>query len=231
MIEDKQAILRQMLVGAARMMDSVEAWERELNGAPFADRFMIQLRAEWFPAKAPDELSEHVTAQVKQHLSLWHPGWPHLWAHIWRATGTMLALAPQAEVDPVAAYLTVICHDVAKFDAMESNQSHEELGAKFVEQALAGRIRDKPLEAIQDAICKRGNSDLMKLLHDADKLDKIGACGVLRRISTHTNEDWIPEAIQRVKDDWDDFPKMYFGDKLADNKQQFLEWLWKQIQA
>ncbi|HEX3054132.1 MAG TPA: hypothetical protein VHP83_25990 [Aggregatilineaceae bacterium] len=217
-------LLERMLVGAGRMMDSVEAWENELKGAPGADRFVEQLRAEWFTANAPDELSEHVAAQVKQHLSLWHPGWPHLWAHILRATGTMLALAPQAEVDPVVAYLTVMCHDVAKFDAMESNQSHEELGAAFVERVLDGHLGDKSMARMQDAILKRGDSDLMKLLHDADKLDKIGACGVLRRISTNTSEDWIPAAIQRVKADWADFPKMYFGDELADNKRRFLEW-------
>ena len=73
---------------------------------------------------------------------------------------------------------------------------------------------------------QREDGALGGILHDADKLDKIGAAGVLRRISTGTYPGWLPPALWRVGDDWDRFPSMHFdlSIALAQSKGDFLAW-------
>jgi HD superfamily phosphodiesterase len=223
------ALLAGLLVGAGRMMESVGAWADRLcgdNPTPLATCFINQLADEWPDALPPDAFCEQITEHVRRHLSVWHPGWPHLWAHVLRVTGAAVALAEDENADPTLAYLAAICHDVAKLDEFRTSIPHEEVGASFAGRILRGYLKPAQIDAIQAAILRQGDDTLADILRDADKLDKIGAAGVLRRVSTETRQSWLPSALWRVKDDWQRFPAMCFdwSTDLADSKGDFLVW-------
>jgi hypothetical protein len=223
------ALLDGLLAGASQLMESVGDWaDRLVNDQPneLAAQFVNQLDDEWFDALAPDPLCEEITRQVRQRVSAWHPGWPHLWSHILRVTGTAVALAEEENADPVAAYLAGICHDVAKLDETRTGEPHEDVGAAFAARALRGTLSPAVIGAIQAAIRKEDDGALGEILHDADKLDKVGAAGVLRRVSTSTSPTWLMSALWRVGDDWQRFPSMHYdlSIDLAHSKSDFLAW-------
>lgn len=229
------ALLDGLLVGAGTLMESPGDWAERLGGdhsSPLAGRFIEQLAAEWFDAWPPDALCADVTRQVRAHLSAWHPGWPHLWAHILRVTGLAVALAEDADLDPALAYLVTICHDVAKLDEFRTSLPHEEAGAAFAAGVLQGKLPPETIAAIQAAICKVDDGLLGRILFDADKLDKIGAVGVVRRVSTGTTRDWLAVALARVEHDADYFPPMHFARSraLARDKRAFLAWFLPQTE-
>jgi len=223
-------LLYGMLVGAEQRMDTLGDWAERLAGAnptPLASRFVNQLGDEWFDAPAPDDFCARVAEHVRRHLASWHPGWPHLWAHILRVTGCALALADDEGASPEEVYLLGVCHDVAKLDELRTSEPHEELGAAFAARVLRGYLPPDRIDAIQAAILKEGDGDVLgNILHDADKLDKIGATGVLRRISTETRPSWLSSALWRVGDDLARFPPMHFdlSRDLAAAKREFLGW-------
>jgi HD superfamily phosphodiesterase len=223
------ALLDGLLVGADTLLESAGDWAEHLendHASPLVARFIEQLANEWFDAWPPDPLCADVTEQVRAHLSAWHPGWPHLWAHVLRVTGLAVTLAEDADLDPALAYLVGICHDVAKLDELRTSLPHEEAGAAFAGRVLRGRFPPETIAAIQAAICKADDSLLARILFDADKLDKIGAAGVIRRASTGRSRDWLMAALARVEQDADHFPPMHFARSraLARDKRAFLRW-------
>jgi len=223
------ALLEGLLVGAETLIESAREWSDRLarvDGALTA-RFLAQLSAEWFDAPAPDPFSTALRERVRDHVAAWHPGWPHLWAHLLRVTGTAQRLGAEAGLDPALTYALGLCHDVAKLDEVRTGEPHEQAGARFAGGALAGRFTADEVAAVQAAILKRGQGALADVLHDADKLDKIGAAGLLRRISVGTTRDWLPLALARVADDTASFPPMRcpLGRDLADDKRAFQAWL------
>ncbi len=224
------SLLDGLLVGAGALLESAGDWAERLtherSESELAERFVTQLADEWFDAWPPDALCAMVTEQVRAHLAAWHPGWPHLWAHILRVTGLAVLLAEDADYDPALAFLVGICHDVAKLDEYRTSLPHEEAGAAFAGRVLRGHLPPEAIVSIQAAICKADDGPLAHLLFDADKLDKIGAVGVVRRVSTGTSRDWLPAALARVEQDADSFPPMHFvrSRALARDKRQFLAW-------
>jgi hypothetical protein len=223
------ALLDGLLVGARQMMDSVGDWSERLlgdNPTPLAARFINQLDEEWFDAEPPDALCELIAKRALERVSGWHPGWPHLWGHIQRVTGITMILAEEEGENPALAYVMGICHDVAKLDELRSNDTHEEMSADFTGKVLKGHFKPAEIESIQAAILKEGNDTLADILHDADKLDKIGAAGVLRRVSTEMRKSWLTSALWRVEDDLAGFPPMRFdlSRDLSRSKRDFLAW-------
>lgn len=223
------ALLDGLLVGAGQLMESPGDWAERLGGdapSPLTTRFIDQLDTEWHDAWPPDRLCAQVTEQARARIAAWHPGWPHLWAHVLRVTGLAVALAEDTGQDPALAYLTGICHDVAKLDELRTSLPHEEEGADFAADVLRGHLPGAQINAIQAAIRKQGDDALARLLNDADKLDKIGAVGVVRRASTGTERGWLPAALGRVADDAERFPPMHFvrSRALARDKRAFVAW-------
>ena len=223
------ALLDGLLVGAQQLMESPGDWAERLGGddaSPLVARFIDQLDAEWHDAWPPGTLCAQVTEQARARMAAWHPGWPHLWAHVLRVTGLAVALAEDAGLDPILAYLAGICHDVAKLDEFRTSLPHEEESADFAAQVLRGHLPNGQIAAIQAAIRKDGDDGLARLLSDADRLDKIGAAGVVRRVSTGTDRGWLPAALGRVADDAERFPSMHFARSraLARDKRAFVAW-------
>ncbi|MCD4684961.1 MAG: HD domain-containing protein [Anaerolineae bacterium] len=230
MYSDAQVLrlLNHLGFGFSHPMDSVGDWADRLADDPLdalAARFVNQLADEWFDADPPDTLCEELVVQVRQQIAR-HPGWPPLWAHTVRVMGVMLALAEEAGVDPVLAYLAGLYHDIAKLDEELSSEGHEDLGAAMAGRALRGKLHPVHIETIQEAIRKTGDDPLTNVLHNADKLDKLGASGVVRRVSSEPDRRWWTDALWRVSDAARYFPVMHFdlSQDLAASKRMFQAW-------
>jgi HD superfamily phosphodiesterase len=162
---------------------------------------------------------------ARQYLIVQHPGWPHIWAHSLRVIGTVLAVAPEAGIEPAHAFMLGLFHDLGKLEELNGGDDHEKVGAKLLQQKLAGSYDSQVIILMADAIAKRGsaNNPYAKLIHNADKLDKIGATGIARRLSTDWGAIHISEALRRVKSDLNRFPEMSFPTaiRLANIKMDF----------
>lgn len=223
------AVLDRLRVGPGRRLESVGDWAEHVETEehnPLAARLIDQLDVEWYPPDAPDAYCEAFAEQVRARVSAWHPGWSPVWAHILRVTGVALALADEAGSDPAVVYLMCMCHDVAKLDEERLGEEHEELGAAYAAAALRGHLRPAQIEAIQAAILKEGDDPLAEILHDADKLDKIGAAGLVRRAAPVTTRTGLADALWQVRDDARYFPAMGYdlSRDLASNKRAFQAW-------
>ena len=206
-----QNLLAALAAGADQKLFAVSDWESRLGESELAREFVYQMRQEWLGLTVPDGLCQEMMEYARGYLS-WYLGWPHIWAHILRVTGTALVLAPDAGIDPAHAFMLGIFHDIGKLDEMSGGDYHEEIGARLLHEKLTGHFTRREIILMTNVIAKKA-SDLnpyTQLLQDADKLDKIGATGIARRLSTHWGAEHIQFALSRVRDDADDFPDMHF---------------------
>ena len=227
--KDVMAVLDRLLVGSDRVLESVGDWAEQLTGEvdnSIVARVISQLDDEWYEADPPDTFCAEFSNRVRARMSARHSGWGHVWAHTLRVTGAALELADELDCDPVVVFLMAMCHDVAKLDEERLGEEHEELGAAFAAKTLRDYLNPSQIDAIQAAILKEGDDDLTQILHDADKLDKIGAAGLVRRVAPYTNRTWLSDALWRVRDDARYFPVMNtdLGRSMAAHKQAFQAW-------
>jgi hypothetical protein len=223
------ALLNGLLVGADQLFESVGDWAERLGGndpTPLVSRFISQLGVEWHDPLPPDALCERVRAQARERISAWYPSWPHAWAHLLRVAGIALALAEDENLDPASAFVAGICHDVAKLDEFRTGEPHEEAGAQFAVSLLQGHLSPEQIESIQAAIRQDSHDPLCHLVYDADQLDKIGAAGIVRRVSNVKHQTALPMALWRVMDDAWQFPDMHFNlsRDLFRSKRTFQAW-------
>lgn len=152
-------------------------------------------------------------------------GLADLWSHIERVTGYAMFLAPEAGVPPDQAFLLGVLHDVGKLDEMRTGELHEEIGAHFARQQLIPHYSRAVANTIAAAIGKQNLSytPLARLLYDADKLDKIGATGIVRRVSQTIDPANAPAALKRVESDVLDFPTLEHSaaNQMVALKQRF----------
>jgi HD superfamily phosphodiesterase len=206
---------------------SLEAWQAYLGAETETVRlFSAQLAYEWQPLHVPSALCQTVMAQAQAHLAASGFAWRNLWAHILRVTGNALLLAESAEISAEQAFLLGILHDVGKLDELQQGTSHELIGAQMAQQWLASELPAEIIERLAAAIAKRGAHDdpFVQVLHDADKLDKIGATGILRRLSSYIGEQNPAAALRIVLHELAHFPKMHFAEsaRLAERKRNFV---------
>lgn len=224
---DLQALIAGLCAGPQAALNSPEDWARQLgtDTSEAAQSFVAQLRQEWLPAVPPDDpeqLYAQVAERTRKHIE-WHSSWPHVWAHTLRVTGAALALAPEARVEREYAYLLGVLHDVGKLDEITRGVAHELVGGLMARKFLRELgVSHFFTEQIANAIAKRGNraDPFVRLLHDADKLDKIGATGIARRLSTEFGGKNPALALRQVIADAERFPDMNFplSRRLADLK-------------
>jgi hypothetical protein len=223
------ALLDGLLVGAEQLVESVDEWAERLGGdnpSPLVSRFVDELDMEWLDATPPNAICERLAAQARERISTWHPGWPHAWAHLLRVTGTAVAMAKDEGLNPVSAFIAGMCHDIAKLDEFRTGEPHEEAGARFAATVLAGHLPPDQIISIEAAIRHQGEEPLCYILYDADQLDKIGAAGILRRVSNVKHQTALPTTLWRVMDDAWLFPDMHFerSNSLFRRKRTFQVW-------
>jgi HD superfamily phosphodiesterase len=205
---------------------SLEAWQAYLGAETETVRlFSAQLAYEWQPLRVPSALCQTVMAQAQAHLAAGGLSWRNLWSHVLRVTGNALLLAGSAEISPEHAFLLGILHDVGKLDELRQGTPHEFIGARLARQWLTSELPAAIIERLAAAIAKRGAQcdPFVQVLHDADKLDKIGATGLLRRLSSHVGEQNPAAALRIVLHELAHFPKMHFTEsaRLAERKRDF----------
>lgn len=220
-------LLELMAVGAETPIDTADSWSEYLCAAPFGEAFIVQLRREWYPATPVDDFGEKLAEKCRDQISAWHSGWPNLWSHMQRVTGYALYLAPYADVEPVLAFALAMLHDIGKFDELREGTPHETIAARAARKYLEKRYPPATVSAISMAVGKDGNPNdpYVKLLHDADKLDKIGASGIVRRVSQTLTLPNALSALDRIAFDLSKFPAMRHAaaQEIADHKIEFTE--------
>ena len=103
---------------------------------------------------------------------------------------------------------------------------HEEAGAQFAAGLLAGHLPPEQIASIEAAIRIQGDEPLRHIVYDADQLDKIGAAGIVRRVSNVKHHTALSTALWRVMDDAWQFPEMHFdlSRDLFRRKRTFQVW-------
>ncbi|MCC7452126.1 MAG: HDIG domain-containing protein [Anaerolineae bacterium] len=225
---EMQQLLDNLAAGADVPLYSVDDWAQRLGNDLLAQQFINQMRDEWLPVDAPNELCKQMMHFVRRYLEQYQ-GWQHVWAHTLRVTGYALALASEASVDPNHAFIMGVFHDIGKLDELRlGSDTHEEIGAEMLRHQLNGHYPRSVVTLMGNVIAKKASAvnPYTRLVHDADKLDKIGATGLARRLSSVSAVHYIPLALRRVADDRNDFPDMHYptSEELADGKQQFTDW-------
>ncbi|MBO9309530.1 MAG: hypothetical protein J7551_07075 [Chloroflexi bacterium] len=113
---------------------------------------------------------------------------------------------------------------------MSYRAEHERLiaqiGAQLGQQCLAPESPAEIVERLAAAIAKCGAQcdPFVQVPHDADKLDKIGATGILRFLYSHTGEQNPSSALRIVLHELAHVPKMDFAEsaRLAERKRDFV---------
>lgn len=219
-------LLDGLTAGVTQPLFSADDWALRLGDDPSAQQFINQMRQEWLPLTVPDEFCQQMMDFARGYLEPF-AGWPHLWAHTLRVTGTALALAPEAGIEPAHAFLLGMFHDVGKLDELHNGGSHEQIGADVAREQLHTHFNRQIVTLLTNVIAKKSSplNPYTRLIHDADKLDKIGATGIARRLSTSSGTQFAALALSRVEEDLHDFPDMHFptSQRLAEGKRAFTE--------
>ncbi|GAB4549240.1 MAG: hypothetical protein OHK0023_13390 [Anaerolineae bacterium] len=218
-----RALLEHLAAKASQPYFIADMWAADLAKAPelgeTAATFASQLRQEWFSAPVQDGFCHLVMSRVRSHLISSGEPWQNLWAHTLRVAGYALHIASDADVEPSHAYLLAIMHDVGKLDEMKTGVSHERIGAMFAQNLLMHESDFSPMliARMVSAIAKTGSSrdPFVRLLYDADKLDKIGATGILRRVTAFAATSSPFMALRYVQSSLKDFPDLYHTDSEA----------------
>ena len=107
----------------------------------------------------------------------------HDWGHVLRVLALAERMAEMEGADVEIVRTAAILHDIARDD---SHEDHAQAGAERARLLLAGHPLEK-IEAVAHAIAAHRfrsgpapQSLEAKIVHDADKLDAIGAVGVAR---------------------------------------------------
>jgi hypothetical protein len=220
-------LLARLTVGANQPYYSVDAWRARIGAVPNGAAFLDQLAAEWLPGDPPDPFSRKLADVCQAKMSNWNSGWPNLWAHTLRVAGYAMRLAPALNIEPGPAYALALLHDTGKFDEMRDGTPHEQIAGELAEDLLEGRYEDSIVVQISAAVSKRARSTnpFARLLFDADKLEKIGATGIIRRVSQVLDLPNALESLNRISQDLAGFPPMRLvpSQRIADAKAAFTE--------
>jgi HD superfamily phosphodiesterase len=201
-------------------------WADWLDHDSTSQAFAQQLQAEWLLVTPPDDFCEALAGRVRDHL-LQHAGGLPIWAHTLRVTGHALALAPQAHVEPALAFALGLLHDIGKLDEGVQGAPHEELGARFAAHVLSAAYSPAVVTLLANVIAKRASriNPFARLLRDADRLDKIGAAGIARRLSSEFGSRNISAALGRVSREIEKTFTMHFpfSQQMAATKREFTQ--------
>jgi uncharacterized protein len=141
----------------------------------------------------------------------------HGWEHVYRVYHLSLSIAKQEQADSFIVGMAALLHDVGR-TIQEPKKPHAERSAILATELLVQYdLPDETLQAILHAILahnyRRGIAPETleaRVLYDADRLDSLGASGLMRWAMTLKNKKWSelksyhpddPFAIHRTPDD------------------------------
>ena len=141
----------------------------------------------------------------------------HGWEHVYRVYHLSLRIAEQEHADRFIVGMAALLHDVGR-TTQEPKKSHAERSAILAVELLARyHLSDGTQQAILHAILahnyRRGITPATleaRVLYDADRLDSMGASGLMRWAMTLKNKKWSewksydpedPFAVHRTADD------------------------------
>jgi hypothetical protein len=191
-------LFRALAVGGRQPVITLEDWEDHLGNQPGLRQtsvkrwYLAALRHEWQSPDPPSSLCALLSEEVEIYLETRPGPWATILGHILRVTGNAVFLAERSQVDPEAACLAALFHDMGKLDEWDTGRPHAVLGAQYAAEQLDGELPRHTIRVIGEAITNHGyrpapSQKVARVLHDADKLDKIGATGLIRRISKTDN--------------------------------------------
>lgn len=202
-LPDRQAsglirLFRSLAIGGRQPIITLEDWEDHLNRQPDLRQtavkrwYLSALRHEWLPHEPPSSLCAVLSEEVESYLETRLGPWATILGHILRVAGNTVWLAERARIDPEAAYIAALFHDMGKLDEWDTGRPHATLGAQYAAEQLSGELPRHTIQTICEAIADHGyrpalSQKVARVLHDADKLDKIGATGLIRRIGKTDN--------------------------------------------
>lgn len=214
---DLARLFRALAVGGRRPIIALEDWEDHLNSQPDLRQtvvkrwFLAALRHEWQSHEPPSSLCAVLSEEVESYLEARPGPWVTVLGHILRVAGNTVWLAERSRIDPEAAYIAALFHDVGKLDEWDTGRPHAVLGARYAAQQLDGELPRHTVRTICEAVADHGyrpalSQKVARVLHDADKLDKIGATGLIRRISKTDNLEDACLNAERTVYEAIDFP-------------------------
>jgi len=183
--------------------------QNNITGISISD-FLNQLKSENFRCEISDENMRRLMCESLMEMSKF-TGWTHIWNHTIRVTGNALFLAEKENANRDMCFLSAIFHDVYKMDKSDEI-GHEIKSAEFAYKILSEfnnefnnnfKFNNEFISSVVNAIISHTNGTPQtleaKILWDADKLDKIGACGIMRRIIS--KEYTQKQLMRRLKSD------------------------------
>ena len=155
----------------------------------------------------------------------------HGWEHVYRVYHLSLRLAEQEHADGFIVGMAALLHDVGR-TIQEPKKPHAERSAILATKLLIRYdLSNETLQAILHAILahnyRRGITPETleaRVLYDADRLDSIGANGLMRWAMTLKNKKWSewksyhpddPFAVHRTPDDQSYWLDRFFTKFLA----------------
>lgn len=141
----------------------------------------------------------------------------HGWEHVYRVYHLSLLIAKEEHADSFIVGMAALLHDIGR-TISEPKRPHAERSAILAAELLARYdLPDATLQAILHAILahnyRRGITPATleaRVLYDADRLDSMGASGLMRWAMAIKNKKWSewksyhpddPFAVQRTPDD------------------------------
>lgn len=118
----------------------------------------------------------------------------HGWEHVYRVYKLALSIAEQEGADPFVVALAALMHDLGRSVQTNKGEHHADVSTRLARELLA--VQDVPIdtqEAILHAIAAHSFSRGVeartieaRVVRDADRLDSLGATGILRWAITGT---------------------------------------------
>lgn len=126
---------------------------------------------------------EKLLNKVKEIYKVYVPG--HDLKHALRVAGLAKKIARKEEYDVDEAVAAALLHDIGR-TCQEAEELHAEAGLEIVRESLSEytNLSEAAMERVIDAVSQHSNitslGKLANILQDADKLDGLGAMGVVR---------------------------------------------------
>jgi uncharacterized protein len=144
--------------------------------------------------KITKNLINHIEAEAKKHFK--KASGCHDWTHTERVRNLALKIGRKEKADLGILELAAFLHDICKCEELKHKGKfcHAERGAKVARKILKKYgVDEETINAVSHCIiAHRTRNDYMpetieaKILHDADKLDAVGAIGIVRNFMVAT---------------------------------------------